>query len=106
MQAEYQCTKCESICASTMGAPLSCMDCGHRSFRRYTETVLSREDFKAEFVAYLVERKWHPEVAADMFEMEMEEFTNMETEVWGDPAYYWDRDAAHEWAHEVHTARD
>lgn len=82
------------------------MDCGHKSFRRYAPTILPREEFKAEFVAYLVERKWHPGIAADEFENEMEEFTKTETETWGDPAYYWDRDAAQEWAYEVHTARD
>lgn len=106
MQAEYQCLKCESICSSTLGAPTSCMDCEHGSFRRHSTTVLSREVFKAEFVAYLVERKWHPQVAADVFEVEMENFEQHETETWGDPDYYWDKDAAQEWAHDVHTARD
>lgn len=106
MQAQYQCCKCESICASTMGAPTTCMDCGHTAFRRYSETVLSREAFKSEFVGYLVEQKWHPEVASDQFELEIEEFIQSETETWGDPAYYWDRDAAQEWAWDVHKRRD
>ena len=89
-----------------MGAPASCMDCGHTSFCRYSPTILPRDEFKAVFVSWLVERKWHPEVAADQFEMEMEEFEQSESETWGDPAYYWDKDAAEEWAYEVHTARD
>lgn len=104
--SNWTCNICEDIWAALGPEPQFCPHCGSNNIRKYAEVVLSREEFKREFVGYLVENNWSKAVAAQVFDIEMDDFAKMETETWGDPAYYWDRDAAREHADDVHRRKD
>lgn len=82
------------------GEPRFCAACGSENIRKYADTVLSRDAYKAEMISVFVSKRFPPEDADREAEMALEEFAKMETQRWGDPDYCWDADSARDHAHE------